>query len=107
MYSANTLPSFKGNYSPTIVEVNSGRYIITGSQWIKVDHTVTIELARKKWSPKYPRYQTASWKVNSSNTNEVYTVSLINRTQFTCTCVGYKFHKNCKHIKMIKEKYDL
>jgi uncharacterized Zn finger protein len=33
----------------------------------------------------------------------VYTVTL-NNMKYSCTCVGFQFHKNCKHIKAVSAR---
>lgn len=42
--------------------------------------------------------------VISSKTGEPYTVRQDGRTKrWTCTCIGFQFHKSCRHVKRLAE----
>lgn len=41
-----------------------------------------------------------TWKVKSSRNNSQYSINA-NEYSFTCTCPGFQFHRNCKHIKQV------
>ena len=56
----------------------------------------TLKASIKKNAPK-------TWKVKSSKGNETYTVTN-NAGLWTCTCVGFQFHRRCKHILSKKGK---
>lgn len=49
-----------------------------------------------------------TWSVkSSSDPATIYTVAMINPAQWECTCPSYtKAHRECKHIKAIRKKYD-
>jgi predicted enzyme related to lactoylglutathione lyase len=50
-----------------------------------------------------------SWKVRSkTDLKKYYTVSWNNNIGFVCDCDSFRFGKNadCKHIRLIKKKYE-
>ena len=56
----------------------------------------TLKASIKKAAPKV-------WKVKSSNGKETYTVTN-NAGSWSCTCVGFQYHRRCKHIVAKKGK---
>jgi hypothetical protein len=50
----------------------------------------TLTQSIKKTAPKV-------WKVKSKRSGEVYTVTN-NSGSWSCTCVGFQYHRRCKHI---------
>jgi len=42
------------------------------------------------------------WKFTSARTGEEYIVRYNIRNELSCSCWGYISHKNCKHIKEVK-----
>lgn len=56
----------------------------------------TLKASIKKAAPK-------TWKVKSSNGKETYNV-VNNAGSWSCTCVGFQYHRRCKHIIAKKGK---
>jgi len=56
----------------------------------------TLRASIKKSAPKV-------WKVKSSNGKETYNV-VNNAGSWTCSCVGFQYHRRCKHIIAKKGK---
>ena len=46
---------------------------------------------------------TKAWKVKSSNGKKFYLVQRVNG-KFSCTCTGFEFRKDCKHIAAVGER---
>lgn len=68
---------------------------------VHIRNVVAIDGARMIQEQKTPM---RTWKIKSSRTPEVYTVSESNGV-WRCTCVANaNFNKFCKHIKEAKEK---
>ena len=44
-----------------------------------------------------------AWKVKSSKGNKFYLVTRVNG-KFSCTCTGFEFRKDCKHIGAVSKK---
>ena len=44
-----------------------------------------------------------AWKVKSSKGNKFYIVERVNG-KFNCTCTGFEFRKDCKHIGAVSKK---
>jgi hypothetical protein len=48
---------------------------------------------------------TFSWEVVSSTQDTPYKV-LTDNVNWSCTCLGYFYRGDCKHIKQIKENFN-
>lgn len=46
---------------------------------------------------------TKAWKVKSSDGKKFYLVQRVNG-KFSCTCTGFEFRKDCKHIGAVSKK---
>lgn len=46
---------------------------------------------------------TKAWKVKSTDGKKFYLVQRVNR-KFSCTCTGFEFRKDCKHIGAVAKK---
>ena len=44
-----------------------------------------------------------AWKVKSSKGDRVYIVERVNG-KFSCTCAGFEFRKDCKHVGAVSKK---
>lgn len=47
--------------------------------------------------------ETKAWKVKSEDGKRVYLVQRVNG-KFSCTCKGFEFRKDCKHIGAVSKK---
>ena len=47
--------------------------------------------------------ETKAWKVKSEDGKRVYLVQRVNG-KFSCTCKGFEFRKDCKHIAAVGKK---
>lgn len=97
--------AIKALYTPTIVEVSSGRYAVSGSKWIEVGPEVTQEMVESTWEPLYPRdeteYAERKFLITSSRSEEKHTVTEKGGV-WKCSCPGFEYHKKCRHIEQAK-----
>lgn len=70
---------------------------------IALSNVISIEEPGKKQVASVKKTAPKTWTVRSSNGKDVYTVTLHNQT-WKCTCVGFQFHRRCKHIDSKKCK---
>ena len=64
-------------------------------------HVVKIEVL--KGSSMSVATDRKAWKVKSSKGNKFYIVERVNG-KFSCTCTGFEFRKDCKHIGAVGKK---
>ena len=100
-------------YPPTIVNTVSGRYAVYagGEQggWFEVDENFTMQDAMDRWEklsfakqePKTPA-DMWKWEVDNSKGTGKYTVQF-DRSGWNCSCVGFSFRRDCKHVQQIKK----
>lgn len=69
---------------------------------IALRNVVKIESAGKTLVASIKKTAPKTWKVKSSNGKETYTVTN-NAGAWSCTCVGFQYHRRCKHIMSKKE----
>lgn len=98
-------------FPPTIVNTPSTRYlvvrdVVAGMQWYPVSNDFTPVDALKLWSkPKEVQItnQDWQWSIPNSKNDGYYTVEFDKRG-WSCTCPGYGFRRDCRHIKEAKTK---
>ena len=87
-------------FPPAIVELPSGRYVVGGSSWLRVESDFTMEQAHTLWQrpkhvePPKPRV----FEVANSKGNGFYQVTVGGLSGPTCTCPGFGFRRTCKHV---------
>jgi hypothetical protein len=67
----------------------------------KSQHVVKIEII--KGSAASVAIDRKAWKVKSSKGSKFYIVERVNG-KFNCTCTGFEFRKDCKHIGAVSKK---
>ena len=90
---------------PALFTSHTGiRYGIAGSIWVEVPENTTLdELSEYMvYKPRQtePIVGEKTWSVKGSKGN-TYTIKLSGGT-YSCSCPGYGFRRNCRHIKEIK-----
>ena len=105
----NNIPNkIVNNLPPVVINTVSGRYAVYGSQWFLVDASFTMQDAFDRWVMKSYASQEShipsakSWKVKNSKGSGFYTVSYADK-RWNCSCVGFGFRRDCKHIQQIKQ----
>ncbi len=97
-------------YPPALMELNGDKYIMPG--WYKLEkHEHDIELKDiKHIMPDIPNKDNnpnidsdKEYKVLSSKGDKEYTVKSDASGSLQCTCPGYGFRRQCRHIKEITE----
>lgn len=101
-------------YMPILFQSVNGKYlIVAGSEehggWYPVDDDFDMNKVIKNWTqtsfqkeeekPNNPW----SWQIQNSKKNGYYTVEFDKRG-WTCTCPGFGFRRDCKHIAEAKTK---
>lgn len=108
----NTVPKIIDSiYPPVIVNLPTGRFaVISGSSnvdgWYPIGQKVSLASIQKRWSPKRyteepPLQDHWTWQVESSKKDSFYQVSFDKRG-WSCSCVGFEFRRDCKHVRQIK-----
>jgi hypothetical protein len=67
----------------------------------KSQHVVKVEIL--KGSTMEIATDNKAWKVKSADGKSVYLVTRVNG-KFSCTCKGFEFRKDCKHIQAAASK---
>lgn len=67
----------------------------------KSQHVVKIDVV--KGETQQVATDTKAWKVKSSDGKKFYIVERVNG-KFSCTCTGFEFRKDCKHIGAVSKK---
>jgi hypothetical protein len=67
----------------------------------KSQHVVQIEYI--KGGSTQVATGTKAWKVKSSDGKKFYIVERVNG-KFSCTCTGFEFRKDCKHVGAVSKK---
>ena len=91
---------FNGNrvVAGTIYEVNGEKW---NHPYIAVPNGITIE--QIEWVRDLPpvKNDLKEWKVESSKAGKVYIVRETPSGKRTCTCDGFHYRRQCRHIKEI------
>jgi hypothetical protein len=104
-------------YHPTVVITTSGKYaVFSGARngeggWFNVPDTFTMEDALKRWKrlevTQKPNINDAwKWDVVNSKGNGSYTVKF-DKAGWNCTCPGFSFRRDCKHVQQTKKSNNL
>lgn len=67
----------------------------------KSPHVVQVEIITGE--SKTVETSNKAWKVTSDDGSKVYLVQRVDG-RFSCTCKGFEFHKDCKHIELVSKK---
>jgi hypothetical protein len=96
-------------YPPALMELNGDKYIMPG--WYKLEkheHDIKLEDI-KHVMPEYPKEDNnpnidrdKEYKVLSSKGDKEYTVKSDASGSLQCTCPGYGFRRQCRHITEIQ-----
>lgn len=100
-------------YPPTVVTTISGRYAVYSGGgnggWFAVDENFTMKDAMDRWEKlqmkkEEPKDLSSAWKweVPNSKGNGTYDVEF-NKGGWNCSCVGFSFRRDCKHVQQIKK----
>ena len=88
----------RGYMRPTVVNTISGTYAVSGSNWISVPHGTALKDI--KWiKPKVEVYNSREWKVKN------YIVKYSSGGFYSCTCLGYIYHRKFRHITKLSEGF--
>lgn len=100
----------KNPLPPTVINTRSGRYaIFSHVGWFPVSADVTFEDVLKHWEEPIKvtkvedKSKDWSWQVPNSKNTGFYTVSFDKRG-WQCTCTGFSYRRDCKHVQQAKAK---
>ena len=85
------------------ITLKDGRLKHTSGDWIGIQNP-DEPMTKTKWTKK----GTKSWEIESASKSKpgvVYTYTVIRDAggNMSCSWLGYRYHKNCKHLKEINE----
>ena len=88
-----------GSFSIVKMPISNITYVVPA--WIEVPENTQysdIEIIDLDKAPKTPVKST--YEIKGSK-GDIYTVVLDNINGNSCTCVGFNYHRNCKHLKSV------
>ena len=93
---------------PGIFHIGDKYYVCPG--WHEVSENTTLSEVMERWTQNKPKQENNPTykireKVTSSKGDKNYLVNF-DGIRWNCTCVGFGFRRNCRHIKEIKKKYE-
>lgn len=74
--------------------------------WQKSDERIRIEEARKAKHKETAAYANKTIVVPGSKPGTTYNVTVSIDGEMKCDCVGFGFHKKCRHLKIAKQKFE-
>jgi len=93
----------KGPQPPVIVTLaaNNKRYVRSFWTWVEIDDYITLDMVMEEYSKlrPYKAYIAPVTRVKHTVGNYEVVIDLQNGN--SCTCVGFSYHRNCKHIKSV------
>jgi hypothetical protein len=100
---------FKSFMPPGLTTIGGKTYVCPG--WHEVPADTTLEEVYERWEQDKPKMEdtpthTISETIDSSTGDKTYKVTF-DGMWWNCTCVGFGFRKDCRHVKQIKEKYKI
>jgi hypothetical protein len=99
--------AFNSFLPPALVRPSDGNtYVCPG--WIPVPSDTTLEEVHSRWTPRVPEIEKAptaiiSETVKSSSGKGGYLVEF-NGKSWSCSCPGFGFRRDCKHVRELKLK---
>lgn len=104
IYEWDSIKEVHDIYPPTYWDNGLGqRWVVVGGKRYSVNPNITLAEIRAKWvRPVRPKHniKDSVHLVKSSNGKSYYTVTISNGVK-SCTCTGYGFRRDCKHIRSI------
>jgi hypothetical protein len=78
----------------------SGKTYAVGGKWVEIPEGTTMDDLHKYVVYNRVQHDIKEWKITSAS-GSTYTLRRINHDRITCNCPGFKFYKNCKHVKKV------
>ena len=87
------------DFNMNTITLSDGRLKHTLDGWIGIQQP-NVPMVKTKWRKTDYQY----WEVQSNSKSKpgvVYTYTVTKNTlgSMACDCLGYRYHKDCKHIK--------
>lgn len=100
IYEGIVLPSWKHDQPYTFNMTGSEEF---PERNISAEHVVDLKILSGGVAKKLEKSLTVkAFKVESKS--NVYLVTKADM-KYTCTCIGFQYHKNCKHIKEVNKRF--
>ena len=92
---------------PGIFHIGDKYYACPG--WHEVPENTTLDEVMERWTQEIPKIEDKpaykiEEEVSSSKGDKTYMVTF-DGPNWSCSCVGFGFRRNCSHIKKISQKY--
>ena len=99
--------AFLGRSVALYTSITGKRYVVPA--WIEVSDSIELEDIEIVNDIKLSK--TTNLTVNQTfqvkgSTGKLYIVSYNTMSGYSCNCVGYGFHRSCKHIHQIQKQYE-
>jgi hypothetical protein len=100
----------RGQWPPAVVNLGDKKAIVDGNNWIHIPKSTTFAEAVKLYEamtipdkPVKDNLPKSQWRVKSSTEDKIYTVRRYGSGIWTCTCKGFYYRSECKHVNKCKE----
>ena len=85
------------------ITLSNGKLQHTSGDWIGIQNP-DEPMTKTKWTKK----GTKTWEIESASKSKsgvmyTYTVTRDVVGNMSCSCLGYRYHKDCKHLKEIEK----
>lgn len=107
MLESNIL--FKSFMPPGITKIGEKKYVVPG--WYEVPVSTTLKEVYERWEQDLPESEekpthTIEEFVKSSKGDKDYSITF-DGNNWNCTCAGFGFRRNCRHVTEIKLKHGI
>ena len=94
---------------PGIFNIWGKYYVCPG--WHEVPKETTISEVMERWTQKIPKGEVKpeykiEEEIKSSKGDKSYMITF-DGSKWNCSCVGFGFHRDCRHIKEVKLKHNI
>ena len=91
---------------PGIISIGGKTYACPG--WHEIPEGTTLDEVTKRWTQEIPKGEPKPTykiedEVKSSKGHKLYMVTF-DGSIWSSTCVGFGYHRDCRHVKEIKTK---
>jgi hypothetical protein len=95
---------------PTIFTVGGENYACPG--WHIIPEGTTLSEVRERWTQELPKTEKKPTHLihevidSSTGNGKTYNVTF-DGIYWACTCPGFEFRRNCRHLKEVKAKHNI
>lgn len=99
------------SFLPPGISILGGKtYVVPG--WYEVPEGTTLKEVQKHWTQELPpmenkpKVEIREMVDSSTGNGKQYEVTFDGQW-WSCTCPGFGFRRDCRHLKAVKEKYNI